>query len=138
MVKLIALVFGLLLVGCDNQTQESVVVEAPVQQQSATEGRDIPLTEVVRTENEKDLRLINTLRTYLPLLMHTYGTPGLNIAVARRGEIVWEAGFGYANLSQSKKMTPDTVFNSGSMGKVYTGMAIMKLVEEGVIDLDKL
>ena len=137
MVKLIALVFGLLLVGCDNQTQESVVVEAPVQQQSATEGRDIPLTEVVRTENEKDLRLINTLRTYLPLLMHTYGTPGLNIAVARRGEIVWEAGFGYANLSQSKKMTPDTVFNSGSMGKVYTGMAIMKLVEEGVIDLDK-
>ena len=33
-------------------------------------------------------------------------------------------------------MTPETVFQSGSMGKLYTGMAIMKLVEEGVLDLD--
>ena len=99
-------------------------------------GRDIPLTETVRTENEKDLRLINALRSFIPMLMHTYGSPGINIAVARRGEIVWQAGFGYADLESRKRMTPATVFQSGSMGKLYTGMAIMKLVEEGVLDLD--
>jgi len=128
----LCVVLLLALVGCTppaetaSEQAETARVEA---------GRDIPLTEQVRTTSEKDLRLINALRSFLPLLMHTYGTPGMNIALARRGEIVWEAGFGYADLGRERKMTPETVFNSGSMGKVYTGMAIMKLVEEGIIDL---
>ena len=108
--------------------------QAPASTESS--GRDIPITESLTTNNEQDLRLINALKVYLPMLMHTYGTPGLNIALARRGEIVWEAGFGYANLNEKQKMTPETVFNSGSMGKLYTGMAIMQLVEQGIIDLD--
>ena len=108
----------------------------PPEEPTIHEGREIPLTEILSTENEKDLRLINALRSFIPMLMHTYGSPGINIAVARRGEIVWEAGFGYADLASRKPMTPETVFQSGSMGKLYTGMAIMKLVEEGVLDLD--
>lgn len=136
MMRLIVLVLGMVLVGCETLREESTVAEPEVKQESSPRGRDIPLTEIVTTGNEKDLRLINALRSFLPMLMHTYGTPGLNIALARRGEIIWEAGFGYADLNDGKKMTPETVFQSGSMGKVYTGMAIMKLVEEGVIDLD--
>ena len=54
----------------------------------------------------------------LPMLMHTYGSPGLNIALVRRGLVVWEAGFGYADLAEGKPMTPETVFQSGSMGPV--------------------
>ncbi len=99
-------------------------------------ARDIPVTETLHTEDEKNLRLIGALRAYIPMLMHTYGSPGLNIALARGGEVVWEAGFGYADLGLGRAMTPQTVFQSGSMGKLYTGMAIMKLVEDGVLDLD--
>ncbi|MYE11776.1 MAG: beta-lactamase family protein [Gammaproteobacteria bacterium] len=102
----------------------------------APSERDIPLTEVVRTEDEKDLRLIHALRAFIPALMRNYGSPGFNIALARRGDVVWEAGFGYADLAEGKPMTPETVFQSGSMGKLYTGMAILKLVEEGVLELD--
>ncbi len=99
-------------------------------------GRNIPVTEILQTHNEQDLRLVNALRAFIPMLMHTYGSPGMNIALARRGEVVWEAGFGYADVGAAKPMTPETVFQSGSMGKLYTGMAIMKLVEDGVLDLD--
>ena len=102
----------------------------------APSGRDIPMTEIVRTENEKDLRLIRALRAVIPALMHGYGSPGFNIALARRGDVVWEAGFGHADLAQRTPMTPETVFQSGSMGKLYTGMAILKLVEDGVLELD--
>ncbi len=102
----------------------------------APSGRDIPVTEIVRTENEKDLRLIRALRAVIPALMHGYGSPGFNIALARRGDVVWEAGFGHADLAARTPMTPETVFQSGSMGKLYTGMAILKLVEDGVLELD--
>lgn len=110
---------------------DAALVAAP-----APSGRDIPLTEVVRTEDEKDLRLVHALRAFIPALMRNYGSPGFNIALARRGDVVWEAGFGYADLAEGKPMTPETVFQSGSMGKLYTGMAILKLVEDGVLDLD--
>ena len=102
----------------------------------AAPGRDIPVTEIVRTEDEKDLRLIGALRAVIPALMHGYGSPGFNIALARRGDVVWEAGFGHADLAARTPMTPETVFQSGSMGKLYTGMAILKLVEDGVLELD--
>lgn len=90
MVRFAVLFLVTLLVGCDGPTQEPVVVEKEIKEENSASERDIPLTEIVRTENEKDLRLINALRAYLPMLMHTYSTPGLNIAVARRGEIVWK------------------------------------------------
>lgn len=118
------------------QAAAQAAVPAAADAPAASQGREIPLTETVGTENERDLRLISALRAYIPTLMRSFGTPGLNIALARRGETVWEAGFGYADLAKRKPMTPETAFRSGSMGKLYTGMAIMKLVEDGVLELD--
>ena len=148
MIDRIALCIGVLLMfaiaACTPQTDvagensSEVPPLALPRQAEQADGlrRDIPVTENLQTDNERDLRLVNALRAFIPMLMHTYGSPGMNIALARRGEVVWEAGFGYADLAEGRRMTPETVFQSGSMGKLYTGMAIMKLVEEGVLDLD--
>ncbi len=124
-VLLVCLAFCL-VVACSTRAPDEI----------AEAGRDIPISEVVQTSVESDLRLIDALRAYIPNVMRAFGTPGLNIALARRGEIVWEAGFGHADVAANEPMTPETVFNSGSMGKLYTGMAVMKLVEDGVIELD--
>jgi CubicO group peptidase (beta-lactamase class C family) len=61
--------------------------------------------------------------------------PGLNIALGLDGEVIWEEGFGSADLAQKRPMTPATVMRSGSMGKTYTATAVMQLVERGIIGL---
>jgi len=95
-----------------------------------------PFVEIRNPRNEADARLIDALADYIPHVTKNRGTPGLNVAVARGGEIIWEAGFGYADLADRAPMTPDTVCHSGSMGKTYVATAVMQLVERGAIGLD--
>ena len=79
--------------------------------------------------------LIEALRAFIPEVMRQDGTPGLNLALARGGKIIWEEGFGFADVAKKVPMTPATVMHSGSMGKTYTGTAVMQLVERGVMGL---
>jgi CubicO group peptidase (beta-lactamase class C family) len=83
-----------------------------------------------------DAALIALLEETIPELVRRLDQPGLAIAVARRGELIWERGFGYADLASRRPMTPDVHFRSGSMGKTYVATAIMQLVERGAIALD--
>jgi len=83
-----------------------------------------------------DTRLINALKSFVPFAMQQNGPPGLNLAICRHGDVIWEGAFGYADLSTKTPMTPQTVFHSGSIGKTFTATAIMQLVEQGVISLD--
>ncbi len=96
---------------------------------------ELPLTETVRTDVPADLRLIQAAKAYIPELMRARATPGVSLAVARRGKVIWEAGFGYADLEERRPMTPEAVFHFGSISKVYTATAIMQLVGRGEIGL---
>jgi CubicO group peptidase (beta-lactamase class C family) len=62
--------------------------------------------------------------------------PGLALVVSRDGQPVKAQGYGFANLELRVPATPDTVFQSGSVGKQFTAMAVMMLVEEGKLGLD--
>ena len=62
--------------------------------------------------------------------------PGVALLVARKGEIVRAQGFGFANVELQVPVKPETLFQSGSVGKQFTATAIMMLVEEGKIGLD--
>jgi len=64
------------------------------------------------------------------------GIPGLAIAVAVDGKIVYAEGFGYADLEQRVSAWPTTKFRIGSISKPLTAAAMMKLVEAGKFDLD--
>lgn len=61
---------------------------------------------------------------------------GLAIAVARRGEVLLERGYGMADLEHEVPVTERTVFRLGSITKQFTAAAVMKLVEEGKLSLD--
>ena len=61
--------------------------------------------------------------------------PGCAVMVRKDGEVVLSAGYGFANLEHGVKVTPTTVFQSGSVGKQFTAMAVMMLVEEGKLSL---
>ena len=61
--------------------------------------------------------------------------PGGVALVAKDGEILYRKAFGMANLELGVEMTPENVFRIGSITKQFTACAILKLAEEGKLDL---
>jgi CubicO group peptidase (beta-lactamase class C family) len=61
--------------------------------------------------------------------------PGLALLVARRGQVIRAQGYGLANVELQVPVKPETIFQSGSVGKQFTATAVMMLVEEGKIGL---
>jgi CubicO group peptidase (beta-lactamase class C family) len=64
------------------------------------------------------------------------GLPGLSIAVASADGVAWAQGFGLADIEQHVPARPDTVFRLASISKPITAVAVMQLVERGLISLD--
>jgi len=62
--------------------------------------------------------------------------PGLALAVTRDGRIIKAQGYGLSNIELNVPVSPQTVFQSGSVGKQFTATGIMMLVEEGKVGLD--
>ena len=62
--------------------------------------------------------------------------PGLALLVSRNGVPIRAQGFGVASLELNVPVKPETVFQSGSIGKQFTATAVMLLVEEGKIGLN--
>ncbi|MEZ0389363.1 MAG: serine hydrolase, partial [Verrucomicrobium sp.] len=58
-------------------------------------------------------------------------TPGYAVLVSRDGKILWEAGFGMANLATKEAVTPGTVFRIGSITKQFVASAVLLCEEEG-------
>jgi CubicO group peptidase (beta-lactamase class C family) len=62
--------------------------------------------------------------------------PGLSLVVCRDGVVVRAGGFGFANVEHDVAATPETVYQSGSMGKQFTATAVMMLAEQGKLSVD--
>ncbi|HEU4596801.1 MAG TPA: serine hydrolase domain-containing protein [Pyrinomonadaceae bacterium] len=62
--------------------------------------------------------------------------PGLALAVVKDGQVIKERGYGLANVELDVPVTPETVFEIGSVSKQMTAAAVMLLVEEGKLSLD--
>jgi CubicO group peptidase (beta-lactamase class C family) len=61
--------------------------------------------------------------------------PGVAIAIVNKGQITTR-GYGYANLEHRIPVTEETIFQSGSVGKMFTATAVMLLVEDRKVALD--
>ena len=62
---------------------------------------------------------------------------GVSIAIVDDQKVVWAQGFGYSDKKNKIPATAETVYRIGSISKLFTAMATMKLVEEGQIDIDR-
>jgi len=63
--------------------------------------------------------------------------PGLSVAVGSGGDIVWAEGFGWADLDNQVKVTPDTRFRIGTASTALTSAAAGLLLERGQLKLDE-
>ncbi|HEX4947589.1 MAG TPA: serine hydrolase domain-containing protein [Blastocatellia bacterium] len=62
-------------------------------------------------------------------------TPGAVVAIVQGDKLVYNKGFGWANVESRQPVTPDMIFRIGSMTKMYTAATLLTLAEEGKIDL---
>ena len=62
--------------------------------------------------------------------------PGVALAVVRDAQMIVERGYGLANIEHRVAVKPDTVFQSGSIGKQFTAAAVLMLAEDGKLSLD--
>ena len=77
------------------------------------------------------------MRWYIKDMMEELNLVGVSVALVDDQKIVWQEGFGYANKEKGIKATPQTCYRAGSITKLVNAMAVMKLVEEGKMELDK-
>lgn len=73
---------------------------------------------------------------YIRSEMQSQQIPGLALAVIKDGQLVIAKGYGFANIEHQVPVKPETIFQSGSMGKQFTATAVMMLVEEGKLNLE--
>lgn len=66
---------------------------------------------------------------------HTAETPGCAVGVAEKGKAPVMKGYGSADLEHAVPITPDTIFEAGSVSKQFTAAAILLLVEDGKVAL---
>ncbi len=63
---------------------------------------------------------------------------GMTISVVKDGKLLFAKGYGYSDVKTKKSVSPETtLFRPGSVSKLFTWTAVMQLVEQGKLDLNK-
>ena len=79
---------------------------------------------------------LNRIDTFVRAEMARQKVPGVAIAVVKKGTVLAAKGYGLANVEHQVPVGPETIFQSGSLGKQFTAAAVMLLVEQRKIGLD--
>ena len=77
------------------------------------------------------------LDSFIVQRMDEAGIAGLGAAIIVDKKVVWMKGYGFADKERAVPFTPDTVMNIGSISKTFTGVALMRAVQDGKLSLDE-
>jgi CubicO group peptidase (beta-lactamase class C family) len=72
----------------------------------------------------------------MPGLLRSYDVPGTTLALIENGEVVWTRGNGMADVATGRPVTNNTVFQAASISKAVSAWGVMRLVEQGKLELD--
>src|SRR5882757_8248281 len=72
---------------------------------------------------------------FVPDRMAHYHVPGLSLACIHNGTVAWTQAFGASRVG-GEPVTPETVFQASSIGMPVTAVAVLRLVEQGKLNLD--
>jgi len=87
-------------------------------------------------QNPNQLK-IKSAKKLAKKFLRKHGIMGMSISVSQKGEIIWSEGFGFAQKKPRVKVKPDvTIFRIASISKSITALALVKMTEEKIIDLD--
>ena len=89
-----------------------------------------------RREDTDYAGVISAMRTEIAEQMNRNQVTGLAVCLVDDQRVVWNEGFGFADLGHGIKTDENTAFEIGSTSKTFTGFMVMQLVEKGLIGLD--
>jgi CubicO group peptidase (beta-lactamase class C family) len=114
----------------------TLVAFAPVE---STELPNGPLATPERGDHRLDRDDLQAwLDGLLPYAMKSGDIAGAVVAVVKDGAVLFQQGYGYADMGRRIPMDPErTMVRAGSTSKLFTWTAVMQLVEQGKIDLDR-
>lgn len=73
----------------------------------------------------------------LPRLMELAYVPGLSVAIVEGGRTIWARGFGVRSAETKEPVAADTIFPAASLSKPVFAYAVLRMRDEGLIDLDR-
>ena len=88
------------------------------------------------TEDPRVANAINLVDRWVDAQQAYDQIPGVSAAIVHDQEILWSAGFGYADLESQSPATPGTMYSICSISKLFTTVSAMQLREEGKFRLD--
>lgn len=81
---------------------------------------------------EEQTQILSDFRTYAENAMHEWSVPGMSIAIVKDGKVIFAEGFGVTEHKGSEKVTPETLFQIGSISKSFTTALMGILIDEGL------
>src|SRR5580704_13277635 len=97
------------------------------------------LSPVARPQQKEELphpKTLQDLQKAMKDVVDKAHLPGAGVALVSNGEVLWCGGFGKADLASGRGTTCDTEFRVGSISKSFVALALLKLQEEGKINLE--
>jgi uncharacterized protein (TIGR03437 family) len=91
------------------------------------------ISKTLLAADEERLRLF---QDSLDAVRRQYRIPGLSAAIVKNQQIIWEKGYGYADIANGVAAQPDTPYLIASLTKTFTSMLLMHCVEQGSLNLD--
>lgn len=88
------------------------------------------------TNEASDTEELSGLDQALQQFIQKQGVVGASVGIVKDGQLVYAKGFGHADLDAQQTVDPHHLFRIGSLSKLITTVAIMKLREEGKLSLD--
>src|SRR6478736_4900248 len=115
--------------------QQPQVTPVPPTPQAPTAGES-KVTEPPHELTVEDVHAF--LDGFVPMQLEREDIAGAVVLVVKDGAILFAKGYGYSDVDKKAPVTVDaTLFRPGSISKLFTWTAVMQLVEQGKIDLDR-
>lgn len=110
----------------------SVRAQSPAQNQKIREVENglVPNAEIVFADSV-------IKRFNIEERMHYYNIPSISIAVINNGKIAWAKAYGLADVTDNRKADLRTLYQAASISKSINALCIIKLAQDGKLDLDK-
>ncbi|HXY00078.1 MAG TPA: serine hydrolase domain-containing protein, partial [Candidatus Limnocylindrales bacterium] len=109
----------------------ATAIAAPLQTMAQVAGNGID-----SPRKKPDQTTIAALRQRVPELMKEATVPGVSLALIRNGKTYLLQPFGMRDAKTGQRVTEETVFEAASLSKPVFAYGVLKLVEQGILDLD--
>src|SRR3954453_8853414 len=78
---------------------------------------------------------MEALDDWISRRMAQQGTPGLSIVATDREKTLWGKGYGFADIAAQQRVTPETLFEFGSIGKSFTALLLLRMQDRDLVNI---